>query len=313
MPAHLRALLVGAWIGTGAAALSSIPFGAFALSLSLPPGFFGGIALALLALHLHSSPWKRRLALLAAGPGAVFVSELLYVLTLGYLSGQGEPVGAFFLAGLATVLAIPGLVVGAFVLEALVGRRTNEGLEETWRARRLERALQWHPCRDAAPAVAALADPSSGVRFVAIRWLGSRHHDPFAILRDHLSRAPAADAAVLAWALETAALRKAADPVAVETALLELLESGDWHSQREAVARLGTVGTTRSLEPLASFQAIGYLAGDAAAASRRIRRRLPNAQPGQLSPASAADSSGALSPAPEAGSLSHVQNRSRQC
>lgn len=311
---HLRAILLGAWIGTASAALSSIPFGTFALPLSLPPGFFGGIALALLALHLRAGRWSRRLALLAAGPTAVFVSELLSVLTFGYLAGDRmDALGPFFLAGLATVLAVPGLVAGAFVFEAIVGRRTVEGVDATWRARRLARELRWVPSRHAGPALAALADPSHGVRLVAIRWLASYHDDPLAILTHHLSHAPEADVSSLARALETLALRKPADTAAVETALLDILERGDWHAQREALTRLGGIGSTRSLEPLASFQAIGYLASDAEAATRRIRRRLPNAQPGQLSPVHAADSSGALSTAPEAGSLSHVPFRPRQC
>lgn len=295
------ALFIGAFVGTALAAISSIPFGTEALLVSLVPGLAGGIALGALARQLPVPRWQRRVVLVLVGPFVVCLSEIvwLFVLTSRDRSGLVEPELAFhvFLGALAAIVALPGTTLGALVIEALV---RAPDLAAAGRARELKHRLALERSAESS-AIRALDDPSPRVRALAARWLSLRHWNGMEILRTWSVRA--SPALVPSVAGELVISRRDAAPI-IEQMLLDTLERGDWNAQRDAVRLLGNIGSVASLASLENLLAIDYHAVDVTQALGKIRHRLPTAEPGQLSLARIADTSGALSPVLGNGGLS---------
>ena len=295
------ALFIGAFVGTALAAISSIPFGSEGLLFSLAPGLAGGMVLGGLARHLPVSRWQRRVVLVLVGPFVVCLSEIVWLFVL-QSSDRSGLIGAnlglnVFLGGIAAMVALPGTTLGAFVIEALV-RAPDHAVAE--RARELKYRLSLERSAESS-AIRALDDPSPHVRALAARWLSLRHWNGMEILRTWSLRASPAH--VPSVARELVISRNDAAPI-IEQILLDTLERGDWNAQRDAVRLLGDVGSVASLASLENLLAIGYHADEATRALGKIRHRLPTAEPGQLSFARIAETSGALSPSPGDGGLS---------
>lgn len=290
-------VLAGALLGALLAGISSMPLGARdeLVVITVPVGFFAGGALGFLARVMPERRWLRRLALLIAGPLAVFFATLAWLIALEGSAGEFALMGAI----VTTVFALPGTTLGAFVFEVFLrGEDPFTQLRIHTLLRRLGKNRSHAPL-----AVAALDDRTKEVRLAAARWMLPHVPDAPARIRAWSARAEPAFVPDIARALA-----RSGSPGIAEEMLLDVVERGDWNVQGIAIRHLGDVGGLPALRALQALRDVGYHGSVVSFALEKIRRRLPQAERGLLSVALPADGAGHLSePSAREGRLSEVQ------